>query len=100
MASAILSPILDEYNLEDDESAFEEQGNDFGDYESDIESDPQFKDESVLFEQDDDEMRVLGNSRWDIYDEAHGRRMKIAEETEAYRLSASLGLLIINENGS
>ncbi|KAI9980193.1 hypothetical protein PInf_026678 [Phytophthora infestans] len=70
--NVVEEPILDEYNLEDDESAFEEQGNDFGDYESDIESDPEFEDESVLFEQDDDEMRVLGNSRWDIYDEAHG----------------------------
>ncbi|KAG1685457.1 hypothetical protein DVH05_008347 [Phytophthora capsici] len=40
-------------------------------YESEVDSDSDFDDESHLFEQDNDAMRVLTASGWDLYDERH-----------------------------
>ncbi|ETK78371.1 hypothetical protein L915_15583 [Phytophthora nicotianae] len=56
---------------EDDEETFDETGNDEEEYADEVESDPEFEDESDLFQQDDPAMRELGKSGWKIYDQDH-----------------------------
>ncbi|GMF50293.1 unnamed protein product [Phytophthora fragariaefolia] len=53
-------------------------------YESDLESDDEFKDDSSLFEQDYVAMRAMGASGWDIYDRNHSGDLQLDGATDLY----------------
>ncbi|KAI9998425.1 hypothetical protein PInf_002812 [Phytophthora infestans] len=53
-------------------------------YDSEIESDTEFEDESELFRQDDDAMRQLGLSGWKLYDENHSGELQLDSADDLY----------------
>lgn len=58
-------------------------------YESEIESDTEFEDESELFRQDDDAMRQLGLSGWKLYDENHSGNKSVCYRIVVFELTYS-----------
>ncbi|POM75938.1 hypothetical protein PHPALM_6887 [Phytophthora palmivora] len=64
-------PFHDEDEVDDGEDALDVPLADHSDYESDVDSDEDFEDDSDAFQQDYVAMRTLGDSGWKIYDELH-----------------------------
>ncbi|POM62847.1 hypothetical protein PHPALM_27940 [Phytophthora palmivora] len=73
--------------ISDDEEDADDGGDALGvpaaspEYESDVDSDGDFEDDSDTFEQDDDAMRGL---RWRIFDQAISDELKFARATDFY----------------
>ncbi|POM60427.1 hypothetical protein PHPALM_30725 [Phytophthora palmivora] len=57
-------PFHDEDEFDDGEDALDVPSADHSDYESDVDSDEDFEDDSDAFQQDDVAMRTLGDSGW------------------------------------
>ncbi|POM72432.1 hypothetical protein PHPALM_10850 [Phytophthora palmivora] len=64
-------PFRDEDEVDDGEDALDVPSADHSDYESDVDSDEDFEDDSDAFQQDDVAVRTLRESGWKIYDEFH-----------------------------
>ncbi|KAL3657252.1 PiggyBac transposable element-derived 4 [Phytophthora oleae] len=53
-------------------------------YESEVESDDEFEDDSNMFEQDDDAMRTMSATGWDLYDDHHSGELQVPGADDLY----------------